>query len=92
MKIASLREQLVAQYFGGCSDVELGESIAQAFRDRYQRMRQSSWEANSIFNELYGFAGGFHFHSPIEQAAVYAVLSYFFERCDIFENPPQDVS
>jgi hypothetical protein len=36
--------------------------------------------------------GGFRFHDQREQAAVLAVLAYFFERCDIFKNPPEENS
>ena len=37
------------------------------------------------------FAGGMD-GEPGHQAAVLAVMSYFFERCDIFEDVVQDVA
>ena len=40
---------------------------------------------DQIFTELQTFAGGMD-GTPKHQAAVLAVMSYFFERCDIFED------
>lgn len=92
LRLGRRRERLVEQYIEGCSDVVMGEAIAQAFRVRYQRMRSSRWEPDQIFDELLRFAGGNHFQTPTQQAAVWAVLSYYFERCDIFENSPEVVA
>jgi hypothetical protein len=46
---------------------------------------------DEIFGELQAFAGGMD-REPSRQAAVLAVLSYFFESCDIFEDALQDAS
>jgi len=45
---------------------------------------------DTIFGELRKFCGGFNALPPRQEGAVYAVLAYFFERCDIFEEPPAD--
>lgn len=89
LRMGRRRGQLVEQYFAGCPDVQRGEGIAQTFRDHYQRMRIAGWDPDKIVSELSGIAGGFDFHPPELQAAVWTVLSYYFERCDIFENPPE---
>jgi hypothetical protein len=44
---------------------------------------------DEIFTELQTFAGGMD-GVPSQQAAVLSVMSYFFERCDIFEDADQD--
>jgi hypothetical protein len=88
LRIGRRKEKLVGIYFDGSHDPELGEKIAQAFRDRYRRLKDAQWPSDSILQELYGFAGGFKFLQQNEQAAVLTVLSYYFERCDIFENAP----
>ncbi len=88
LKIGRRKERLVGSYFEGTYDPELGEKIAQAFRDRYQRLKQAKWLPDQILEDLYGFAGGFKFLGQTEQAAILTVLTYFFEKCDIFDNEP----
>jgi hypothetical protein len=79
------REQLVEEFFNKWPDPDLGEEIAQAFRARYQALKAFKLEPDDIFGELQAFAGGM-IGEPARQGAVLAVLSYFFERCDIFED------
>lgn len=79
------REQLVEAFFDGWPDPDLGEEIAQAFRMRYQALKAAGLTPDDIFGELQAFAGGMT-GEPARQGAVLAVLSYFFERCDIFED------
>lgn len=79
------REQLVEAFFAGWPDPDLGEEIAEAFRVRYQALKAVGLSPDDIFSELQAFAGGMT-GEPARQGAVLAVLSYFFERCDIFED------
>jgi hypothetical protein len=79
------REQLVEAFFAGWPDPDLGEEIAQAFRVRYKALTTAGLPPDDIFGELQAFAGGMT-GEPARQGAVLAVLSYFFERCDIFED------
>ena len=79
------REQLVEAFFASWPDPDLGEEIAQAFRVRYQGLKAAGLSPDNIFGELQAFAGGMT-GEPARQGAVLAVLSYFFERCDIFED------
>ena len=79
------REQLVEAFFAGWPDPDLGEEIAQAFRVRYQALKAARLSPDDVFGELQAFAGGMT-GEPARQGAVLAVLSYFFERCDIFED------
>lgn len=79
------REQLVEEFFDKWPNPDLGEEIAQAFRARYQALKAIPLPSDDIFSELQSFAGGMT-GEPSRQGAVLAVLSYFFERCDIFED------
>ncbi len=79
------RESLVERFFNDWPDPNLGEEIAQAFRERYKALKLDGLSPDQIFTELQSFAGGME-GTPAHQAAVLAVLSYFFERCDIFED------
>jgi len=79
------RDPLIADFFEKFPDLSLVEDIAQGFRDRYQALKSRGLAADVIFTELQTFTGGMS-GSPAHQAAVLAVMSYFFERCDIFED------
>ena len=87
LRFGRRKERLVEDYVDSVRDPEYGESIAVAFRRKYEELKETSLRIDEIFDELRKFAGGDHFHDASQQAAVLAVLSYFFERCDIFENP-----
>ncbi|HXW71009.1 MAG TPA: ABC-three component system protein [Methylocella sp.] len=80
-----MREKLVQDFFDRWPDPSFGEDIAEAFRTRYQSLKSVGLSADQIFGELQAFAGGMD-GEPSHQGAVLAVLSYFFERCDIFEE------
>lgn len=77
---------LVDQYFRLYSDPTLGEGLAQTFNQYYGELRQSGMTPDQIFHKLHVFAGGTQQNSEALEAAVLAVLAYFFEKCDIFER------
>ena len=83
------RERLVEDFFKKFPDPDFGEEIAQGFRDRYQELKQQDCSADHIFMKLQQFAGGMN-GTPQHQAAVLAVMSYFFECCDIFEDDVEE--
>jgi len=85
------REKLVQDFFDAWPDPSFGEAIAEGFRNRYEALKTAGLGPDAIFGELQAFAGGMD-GEPSRQAAVLAVLSYFFERCDIFEDELQGVS
>lgn len=78
------KEALVARYFDMHPSPELGEKIAVAFRRRYAELRAAELAPDEIFAKLQQNAGGDG--TPKRQTAALAVLSYYFERCDIFED------
>ena len=82
------REKLVEMFFDNWPSPDLGEEIAQAFRVRYLALKAVQLSPDEIFGELQAFTGGMT-GEPARQGAVLAVLSYFFERCDIFEDAVQ---
>ena len=79
------REKLVQELFDAWPNPALGEEIAEAFRARYQGLKALGLSPDQIFGELQSFAGGME-GEPSHQGAVLAVMSYFFERCDIFDD------
>lgn len=78
-------EPLVEEFFNNSPNTELVEIIAQEFTNRYQKLRDTGRSADEILTEFRKMAGGLGGNSSREAASL-AVLSYFFERCDIFED------
>jgi hypothetical protein len=85
LKMGRRKEQLVQRFFDTYIDPALGEDIAHAFRARYQELKNAGKSADEIFFELQIFSGGMT-GTLAHQGAVLTVMSYFFERCDIFED------
>jgi hypothetical protein len=86
-----MREKLVQDFFDSWPNPSFGEDVAEAFRARYQSLKAVGLTPDQIFSELQTFAGGME-GEPSHQGAVLAVLCYFFERCDIFEDITPEVS
>jgi len=84
------RVRLVEILFQKSGPVEMGEKIAESFRNRYCELNTYNLSADEIFMYLQKFAHFFEKKSPNHQAAVMAVLAYLFDNCDIFEDPELD--
>lgn len=81
------KENLVEDLLIRWPDPEYGEELAKSFRTQYQSLRDSDTNPNDVFVTLKSFAGG-DTGEISAQVSSLAVLSYFFERCDIYENAP----
>ena len=84
LKLGRRKEAMVETWFSKSPNAELGERIAEAFRRRYAELKVNGRPPDSIFTHLQQYAG--MGGEPARQSAALAVLSYFFERCDIFED------
>ncbi|HBJ36155.1 MAG TPA: hypothetical protein DDZ51_15675 [Planctomycetaceae bacterium] len=83
------KHALVARYLEGMTDLRTGEAIAEGFRRKYASCKAGGMQPDDTFATLWHFAGGNHFTTPVQHAAVTAVLSHFFHTCDIFDNAPE---
>ncbi len=86
LKAGMAKAPLVEAFFDQWHDVTLGERIAKSFRSKYETLR-GQLSPNRIFSELQEWAGGTELNTPEHQLAVLTVLAYYFESCDIFEEP-----
>ena len=84
LQLGRPKTRLVELYFHKLGPVELGENIAEAFREKYGQLKGIGLEPDQIFSYLQEFAGVKG--EPKRQAAAMAVMTYFFDRCDIFED------
>lgn len=85
LRLGRERDRLVEQYFEKHPNPLFGDEVAAAFRAEYLRLRSERLLPDQIFAALQAFAGGSTRGDAEHEAAVLAVLSYLFDRCDIFE-------
>ena len=87
LRLGRRKSRLVEVYFTRTVPVESGERIAEAFRNRYRELKALKLTSDQIFNYLQKFTG---FEGDLKrQAAAMAVMAYFFDECDIFDNPKE---
>jgi antitoxin component HigA of HigAB toxin-antitoxin module len=83
------RSDVVRRYFRAATDQAVQDKVAAMFLQQYDKLRRENRAPDEIFAELQRFTGGAAVGPPSRQAAVLAVLAYFFQECDIFERPPE---
>lgn len=82
-----IKSSQVGNFFQEYHDPEYGDKIAKAFNDKYTELRNQGIPPDEIFMKLQDFAGGKVRQNTRIETAILAVLTYFFEKCDIFERP-----
>ena len=68
------------------------DRIAGSFKAKYAELRAAGKFPDDIYDGLRTWAGGVGPKSANREVAVYGVLSYFFEECDIFLRPEEVVN
>ena len=86
LKQGMAKAPLVEAFLAQWNDETLGERLAEAFKAEYLGLREQ-FTPNQIFSELQSWAGGNQRGAPEHELAVLTVIAYYFERCDIFEEP-----
>ncbi len=86
LKSGMSKAPLVSAFLDTWHDETLGERLAVTFTKEYERLR-GKMHPNRIFSELQAWSGGNQIGTSEHQMAVLTVLAYYFERCDIFEEP-----
>jgi hypothetical protein len=82
----TIQSHMVGDFLKQWHDETLGERLAEAFSAEYQRLR-TDHIPNRIYAELQSWAGGNLRGAPEHELAVLTVIAYYFESCDIFEEP-----
>ena len=82
------KEKLVEDLLSHWPDPEYGEELAESFRNKYEKLVDEDLIPDKIFSGLRSFAGGSSNDVSVQVSSL-AILSYFFERCDVFENAPE---
>lgn len=75
----------VEAFFSRTDQVELEARVAEKLSGAYLEMKEEELDPSQIFYQLVDLCGGLG--RPIgEQRAVLGVITYFFNKCDIFES------
>lgn len=86
IKSGMRKSGLVDNFFNRWHDRTLGDGIAESFRIQYNHLKDANLTPDDIFMELIRYAGGSEIKSSGHLAAVLAIVTFFFEQCDIFER------
>jgi hypothetical protein len=80
------RANLVRDYINQSIDSEFGERLKEGFIFEYKRLiSKENLKGDELFDTLLNFASNSSSDFK-KKAAALAVLTYFFEKCDIFEK------
>ena len=84
------KSKYVGQFFDDWYDPAYGDEVSNAFRQEYSQLKSGNVSPDNILLRLLTFAGFRKVSDPSDITAVYAIIAYFFEVCDIFERPLED--
>lgn len=77
-------------WFSEQADPELRDSKAEVFHNIYEEAKKTANSTTEIMEQIYIAVGGRDFRLDQSKANdVYAIASYFFDSCDIFEAVPE---
>jgi hypothetical protein len=78
------------EYYEGYYDVEAREETAAAFKERYMSLHGLELTPDEIFQDLFVYVIGNMLPNAELLTSAHTILSYFLQRCDIFEEPPDE--
>lgn len=78
----------IEKWFSEHAVPSLRDEKAASFREAYSRACKETQDSQEIVERVYVMLGGNNFRYSASRAnAVYAITVYFFDSCDIFEDP-----
>ncbi|WP_197499196.1 ABC-three component system protein [Mycobacterium sp. E3298] len=79
----------IDKWFAEQSNPDLRDHQARNFRTIYENHKLATTDATEILERIYTSIGGSDFRHDSKRAnSVYAISAYFFDSCDIFDEPP----
>jgi hypothetical protein len=83
-----VRSPDIDSYYRGRIDITERDDVATGFHEEYLRLRQEFEDPEDILWQLEQYIVGNASIPPVQRRAVTAILAFFFQSCDIFENAP----
>lgn len=82
----------IDRWYSESSDPDLYDAHGEKFRTIYLAAKSVTTDPTEILERIYVATAGANFRLDATRAnAAYAVVSYFFDSCHIFEMPPVDI-
>lgn len=81
---------LVDQYYAGLISPYERDEVAAGFSAYYRQIRESLDDPEDVLWQLEMYVLGNEIQHRQVHKAAWVILAYFFERCDIFEQPSND--
>jgi hypothetical protein len=78
----------VDAYYAARVDVTERDEVASSFRQEFERLKTEYDDPELIFWRLEQYILGNASVPPRQHNAARAVVTYFFQTCDVFDNPP----
>ncbi len=85
LKIGGAQVKQVKDYLNSCKDINFEKRLINGFSEKYKKLKEEGLNGDDMFNYLLSFASNNSNDLRI-QAAGLTVLSYLFERCEVFEK------
>lgn len=80
-----MQSKLVSEFLAHNVELEFSNKLRAGFVNKYVDLKSKGFVNDSLFYELWDFARGGS-NDPKTIAASLAVITYFFERCEVFEK------
>ncbi|QQA42579.1 ABC-three component system protein [Pelagovum pacificum] len=80
---------IVDRFLESMSNPGNASIIQSGIQSKYLELRDFGHSADEILGGLLAFVRG-PLEDPAYTAAAYVIIYYYFDACDIFENPPED--
>lgn len=82
----------IDKWYADHSDPSLADTHGERFKEIYRAAREVTTDSAEILERIYVAVAGANFRMDAKRAnASYAVVSYFFDSCHIFEVPTSDL-
>lgn len=91
MRDAMKYSQIIDAYYQSRIDVTERDEVATRFHVEYSELQYSVSDPEETLYQLRMFLCGSKLTRPAEYRAASAILAYFFQTCDIFEDDPSYV-
>lgn len=88
LRLGMRHTHLVEQYYQGVTDVTERDEVAADFNAYYRQMAEQHQNPDEVVTELQKYVAGNQRGRAGTEIALWVVLAYFFETCDIFQEPP----
>lgn len=89
LKMGFEKTFLVTRFFDQLGDPTYADRLANTFKEKYVELRDTDPPSHpdDIFHALAKWAGIGNSQTSGQLVAIYTILAYFFEQCEIFEPP-----